>query len=95
MGVVHDIGLFATTIITPLNETIVVPNSAITGGLVTNYTKQGTLRGDIGVGVAYGNGIAAVMKVLLDAARQADCVSRTPNRRSPSSKWVLHPSTSS
>jgi small conductance mechanosensitive channel len=78
VGVVQDIGLFATTLLTPHNETIIVPNSAVTGGVITNFTKLGTLRGDIAVGVAYGEDIGKVMQVLLEAAGGAELVLEDP-----------------
>ncbi len=68
-GVVEDIGLFATTMGTPDNITIIVPNSQITGGVITNITRKGTVRGDIGIGVAYGTNLAAAEAVLLTAAQ--------------------------
>ena len=78
VGVVKDIGLFACTLMTPSNETIIVPNGAVTGGTITNYTKEGTLRGEIDVGVAYGADIETVMKVLLDATKKTDLVLQDP-----------------
>ena len=53
-GKVSEVGLFATTLHTPRNEKIIIPNGAITSEAITNYTVEGTLRGSIGVGVAYG-----------------------------------------
>ena len=73
-GVVDDIGLFASTFITPSNETIVVPNGAITGGSIVNFTRQGTLRGGVGIGVAYGTEVPQAMEVLLRAAKATDLV---------------------
>ncbi len=78
IGVVQDIGLFATTMKTPQNETIIVPNSAVTGGVIYNYTREGTLRGTVAVGVAYGADVAKVMQVLEGAAKSADLVLQDP-----------------
>jgi small conductance mechanosensitive channel len=77
-GVVDDIGLFASTFITPDNETIVIPNSAITGGSIVNFTRQGTLRGGVGVGVAYGTEVPQAMEVLLRAAKGTELVLEDP-----------------
>src|SRR6185369_15471237 len=46
-GIVEDIGLFATTLLTPDNETIIVPNKAVTDGSIVNFNTQGTLRGHV------------------------------------------------
>jgi small conductance mechanosensitive channel len=77
-GVVKDIGLFACTLMTPANETIIVPNSAVTGGTITNYTKEGTLRGSVDVGVAYGADVTAVMQLLLEATKKSELVLQDP-----------------
>ena len=43
-GRVEEIGLFATTLITPDNETIIVPNAQVTGGSIVNLTALGRRR---------------------------------------------------
>lgn len=77
-GVVKDIGLFATTLMTPANETIIVPNSAVTGGVIYNFTREGKLRGEVAVGVAYGADIAQVCEVLTTATQSAEHVMQDP-----------------
>lgn len=77
-GGVHDIGLFATTLITPDNQKITVPNSAITGGTITNITTLGTRRGAVDVGVAYGADVDQVIAILQRAAKSADLVLQGP-----------------
>ncbi|MEE8589784.1 MAG: mechanosensitive ion channel family protein, partial [Spirochaetia bacterium] len=64
-GKVDDIGLFATTILTPDNEKIILPNSAITDGSIVNHTTRGTRRGNIELGIAYGSDLAQAMEVML------------------------------
>ena len=39
-GAVDEIGIFTTTLITADNRRVVVPNSAITGGTITNFTAN-------------------------------------------------------
>ncbi len=77
-GTVTDIGLFASTLVTPENHTIILPNSAVTGGPLTNFTRLGTRRGTVEVGVAYGSDLQAVRAVLLEAATGADQVLADP-----------------
>lgn len=67
-GKVVDIGLFATTMHTPDNMKIIVPNSALTGGSIVNITTLGTRRGTVSVGVAYGANLEEVQAVLQRAA---------------------------
>jgi small conductance mechanosensitive channel len=71
-GVVDDIGLFATTLITADNETIIVPNSAITSASIVNFTKRGTLRGAVDVGLAYGTDVAKALSVMMAAAQRTE-----------------------
>lgn len=77
-GVVEDIGMFASTMLTPDNEKIIIPNSAITGGSITNYTAQGTLRGHVAVGVAYGSDVGEILSLLEKAAAKPDTVLADP-----------------
>lgn len=66
-GTVKEIGLFQTTLITPDNQTIFVPNGAVMGGTITNFTRQGTRRAEIDVGVAYGTDLKAVEEACFKA----------------------------
>lgn len=77
-GGVQEIGLFATVMHTPNNEKIIVPNSAITGGVIENLTTLGTRRATIGVGVAYGADAAQVMDILKTAAQDCPLVLSEP-----------------
>jgi small conductance mechanosensitive channel len=63
-GQVKDVGLFATQLYTPANEKIIIPNSAITSGPIINLTGQGTRRGTVRVGVAYGTSLPALHAAL-------------------------------
>ena len=77
-GGVVDIGIFATTLHTPDNQKIIVPNSAITGGTITNITTLGTRRGAVDVGVAYGADVGEIMAILEAAAATVECVHSDP-----------------
>jgi small conductance mechanosensitive channel len=77
-GVVKEIGLLATTLLTADNEEILVPNSAVTGGSIVNFSAQGTLRSHVAVSVAFGNDVAKVSGVLLGAAKKVALVLRDP-----------------
>lgn len=79
VGMVKDIGLFATTMETPGGETIIVPNSAITGGSITNYATVGKRRAVIDVGVDYGTDVKVVTEVLANAARESSLVLKDPD----------------
>jgi len=77
-GTVKDIGLFASTLLTPANETIIVPNGSIMGGNITNYTRQGTRRAAIDIGVDYGSNVDEVVATLKKAADKVELVMKEP-----------------
>lgn len=63
-GVVKDIGIFTTTVITLDNRTQIIPNSVATSGVIDNYSRQGTRRLDLVAGVSYGDDIGKVKGIL-------------------------------
>ena len=77
-GRVDDIGLFSTRLVTPDNQTIVLPNAAVTSSSLVNLTRQGTRRATVAVGVAYGSDVDAVQQILLDAVQGLPTVLAEP-----------------
>lgn len=73
-GQVMDIGLFATTMHTPDQEKIIVPNGQISGGSIVNITALGRRRGVVDVGVAYGTDIDRVVALCTKAAAAVSVV---------------------
>jgi small conductance mechanosensitive channel len=63
-GTIKDVGLFSTELATPDNIFISVPNTAIIGGAITNFSRHGTRRIDIIVGIGYGANIDHAFDVL-------------------------------
>ncbi|WP_413702243.1 mechanosensitive ion channel domain-containing protein [Psychromonas sp. KJ10-10] len=52
-GSVESVQIFATTLVTFDNKFVVVPNSAILGGNIINYSRKPTRRIDLVIGVSY------------------------------------------
>ena len=52
-GSVQQIGIFTTTLSTPDNVRIIVPNSAVSGAIISNYSANDTRRNDMVFGVSY------------------------------------------
>lgn len=73
-GTVRRIELMFTTLATPDNKRIVIPNSVITGDMVVNYTAKDIRRQDLTVGVAYGSDILVVKKAIMDALKDSSQV---------------------
>lgn len=77
-GTVDEIGLFATTMITPDNHKIIIPNAQAIGGSIVNLTVLGTRRVGVDIGVAYGTEPEKVMAILIDAAKSVEGVLADP-----------------
>jgi small conductance mechanosensitive channel len=77
-GTVKDIGLFHTILTSPDNQTIFIPNGAITSATMVNLTRAGTRRVEIDVGVAYGTSIASVEEACRAAAQRVEGVLEDP-----------------
>jgi len=54
-GTVREVGIFTTLLATPDNVQITVPNSAIYGAIIINYSAEDTRRNDLVIGVSYGD----------------------------------------
>lgn len=65
-GTVASVGLFVTTLNTPDNVQILVPNSGVWGDTIKNYAANDTRRNDITVGIAYDNDIGKAIEIVRD-----------------------------
>lgn len=63
-GTVTDIGIFYTTLTTPDNKKVVVPNGIISNAVVTNYSAHDTRRIDFDFTVSYTADLEMVKRVL-------------------------------
>lgn len=69
---VFEIDLFTTTLDTPDNRRMMVPNSAIFGTTIENVTFHPNRRVDVPVGVTYGANIAETRAALMEAAMKVE-----------------------
>jgi small conductance mechanosensitive channel len=63
-GTVKSVSIVSTTVTTPDNQVIVVPNSKVWGNVITNVTASATRRVDLVFGIAYGDSIEDAQRVL-------------------------------
>lgn len=63
-GSVEEIQLFTTTLKTPDNKTIIIPNAQVTGSTITNYSARDTRRLDLVFGVSYTDDLDQVKRVI-------------------------------
>ena len=63
-GTVNKIGIFTSTMTTPDNKEIIVPNGAIYSGTITNFSAKETRRVDMVVGIGYDADLLKAKQVL-------------------------------
>ncbi len=68
-GKVNEIELFTTTLDTPDNRRLILPNGAVFGATIENITFHATRRADIAIGVDYTADIDKTREVLCEAIK--------------------------
>lgn len=63
-GTVEGLQILTTVLITPDNKRVIVPNSQIMNGVITNYSANDKRRIDMIVGVSYGDDLDKVRSTL-------------------------------
>ena len=80
-GTVVDIGLFYTTVTTPDNKKVVVPNGTISNTDITNYSAHDTRRIDFDFAIAHSADIDVAKKVLYACAKKDERILTDPEPR--------------
>ena len=78
IGVVKEIQIFVTKIISPGNKLVIVPNGTLSNGNIKNYTELGMLRVDLTFGVSYDADIKKTKEVLMEVLTSNDKVLSDP-----------------
>ena len=69
LGVVKEVQIFNTIVVSPQNKQIIIPNGIASNGSVINYTAEGQLRVDLTVGIAYDEDISKAKTIVLDVLK--------------------------
>lgn len=77
-GSVKEVGIFSTTLATPDNVKIVMPNSAVYGQTIKNYTANDTRRNDLVVGISYNDDIGKARDVIVKVLNADERVLKDP-----------------
>lgn len=77
-GVVQHIHIFTTTLKTPDNKRVIVPNSKIMGDNIINYSAEGTRRLDITASISYGDSIDTAKAALKDLQSNEERILKDP-----------------
>ena len=77
-GVIEEVGIFTTIMKTGDNKVIIIPNSNIMGGNITNYSMRDTRRIDMVIGIAYDADIRQAKKILEEIMAAEERVLKDP-----------------
>lgn len=77
-GTVSEIQIFVTKLITPNNQTIFVPNGALSNGTITNYSVQGIRRADLVFSLSYETNIKTAKEIVMNVIQNHPKVLKTP-----------------
>ncbi|MBC8442346.1 MAG: mechanosensitive ion channel [Deltaproteobacteria bacterium] len=80
-GTVASIALFNTTLKTPDNQKVIVPNSKITNNVITNVTTNDTRRVDLVIGISYDDDIKKTKEVLNRIIQEDKRILDTPKTK--------------
>lgn len=77
-GTVETIQIFTTTLNTPDNKTVIIPNSGVTGGNIINWTVKGTRRVDMVFGISYDDDIDTAKQIMADVLSKDERILKDP-----------------
>ena len=77
-GTVKTIGLFTTELATGDNVQVIVPNGAVWGGTIKNFSGNTTRRVDMVMGIGYGSNIELAIKTMKDIVEGDDRIHGDP-----------------
>jgi small conductance mechanosensitive channel len=77
-GTVKSVNIVATTVVTPDNKVIVIPNKNVWGNIITNVTASDTRRVDLIFGISYDDSIPQALHILEEAVTAHPLVLKDP-----------------
>ncbi len=77
-GTVEEVRIFATILRTGDNREIIIPNSQIYGGTITNYSARATRRVDLVFGIGYDDDIARAKQIINDIMKNDERILAEP-----------------
>jgi small conductance mechanosensitive channel len=78
LGVVKELQIFNTILLTPNNKRVIIPNGAVSNGAIVNYSAEGILRVDLVIGIAYESDIPKAKEVLYKVMADHELVLKDP-----------------
>jgi small conductance mechanosensitive channel len=78
IGIVKEIQIFNTRLLTADNKTIYIPNGILSNGVVINYTQEGIRRVDLVIGVDYSSDLNLVKNTIKEVMSKNTHVLKEP-----------------
>jgi small conductance mechanosensitive channel len=77
-GTVEELSIFTTTLKSPDNKTVIIPNASVTGGNIVNWTAKGTRRVDMVFGIGYDDDIDKAKSIMHDILAKDERILKDP-----------------
>ena len=77
-GTVKAVSIVATTVVTPDNQVIIIPNRQVWGNVIKNVTASDTRRVDLVFGISYEDSIPTALDVITEAVKAHPLVLEEP-----------------
>lgn len=78
LGVVEEIEIFVTKILTPDNRLVIIPNGALSNGSLKNLTAKDSVRVDLTIGIAYDEDVKLARTLLVEVMKNHEKVVAEP-----------------
>ncbi len=69
VGVVKEVQIFNTILLSPDHKRVIIPNGAISNGSIINYSAEDKRRVDLVIGIAYESDVAKAKEVLMQVLK--------------------------
>lgn len=77
-GTVRSVSIVSTTVVTPDNQVIIIPNKSVWNNVITNVTGSKTRRVDLVFGISYSDSIEDAQRVMEETVAAHDLVLADP-----------------
>ena len=77
-GTVEEVNLFNTTLLTPDNKRVIVPNSVVYNGTIVNYSAEETRRVDLVFGIGYDDDYGKAAKLIREIVDADERILKQP-----------------
>jgi small conductance mechanosensitive channel len=69
IGVVKEVQIFNTILLSPDNKRVIIPNGAISNGSIINYSAEDKRRVDLVIGIAYESDVPKAKEILMQVLK--------------------------